>query len=95
MSDIGLSQEQIDALLGGGASAPAASRRAWPQLDAEALADFERETMGTLPSVFNAMTGFDYYLVQHRIRASQPGGTAGLAGQRPDLRLPDQHWRVT
>jgi flagellar motor switch protein FliN len=32
------------------------------QHDTEALADFERETMGTLPSVFNAMTGFDYQL---------------------------------
>jgi flagellar motor switch protein FliN len=62
MSDIGLSQEQIDALLGGGAGAPAAAGGGLAALDAESLADFERETMGTLPSVFNAMTGFDYYL---------------------------------
>lgn len=61
MADIGLSQEQIDALLGGAADAPLAAG-GLGTFDAEALADFERETMGTLPSVFNAMTGFDYVL---------------------------------
>lgn len=60
MTDIGLSQEQIDALLGGASDAPESGRANLSATEVAALADFERETMGNLPSVLNAMTGFEY-----------------------------------
>jgi flagellar motor switch protein FliN/FliY len=79
MSDIGLSQDQIDALLGGAASAPG-SMPGLTQHDTEALADFERETMGTLPSVFNAMTGFDYHLANIEYTPVTPEELPALIG---------------
>jgi flagellar motor switch protein FliN len=78
MTDIGLSQEQIDALLGG-AAAPGAAP-GLTQHDTEALADFERETMGTLPSVFNAMTGFDYHLANIEYAPVAPDELPALLG---------------
>jgi flagellar motor switch protein FliN len=59
MSDFGLTQDQIDAMLNNVAGSP-------PSLSAnesmQALSDFETQTMANLPSVLNALTGFEYKL---------------------------------
>ena len=61
VSDIGLSQEEIDAMLGGGGDdAPAAPAAPPASVDTRALADLERELLGSIADVMNAMTGFDY-----------------------------------
>ena len=79
MTEIGLTQEQIDAMLsGGGGDAGSAGPSSD---DLVALADFERETMGNLPSVLNAMTGTDYQLSVIEFARTNAGELADLAGQ--------------
>ncbi|MCB1217220.1 MAG: flagellar motor switch protein FliN [bacterium] len=62
MADIGLTQEEIDAMLGGGGADDAGDSGGGPPsgLDTRALADLERELLGSIADVMNAMTGFDY-----------------------------------
>lgn len=75
MTDIGLTQEQIDAMLGGGDSGGGITSE-----DLAALADFERETMGNLPSVLNAMTGADYSMENVEFVSTTSEELAALAG---------------
>lgn len=81
MAEIGLTQEQIDAMLsgaaGGGASAGGPSFSA---ADAQGFADFERDTMGNFPSVINAMTGFDYHLSSVEVAKTSADEIGALAG---------------
>ena len=57
VSDIGLSQEEIDSMLG---TAPGGPAPAGAPVDTRALADLEQELLGSIADVMNAMTGFDY-----------------------------------
>jgi flagellar motor switch protein FliN/FliY len=59
MAETGLTQEQIDSMLD---SEKASKGDAVKAVDTAVLADFEREAMGNLPSVLNAMTGAEYQL---------------------------------
>lgn len=62
MAEVGLTQDQIDEMLAKGEEGGAADPAAISSPDLTALSDFERQTMGNLPSVLNAMTGFEYVL---------------------------------
>jgi flagellar motor switch protein FliN len=79
MTDIGLTQDQIDAILGGGSggAAPAGISTG----DAAALADFERSTLASLPSVLNAMTGFEYAMGGVEYASTNPEELAALVGE--------------
>jgi len=81
MADIGLTQEQIDQVLGSAESSAAG-------LDVAALADFERETMGNLPSVLNALTGFDYQLEAVEFATTAPDELAELIGSDLCFKIP-------
>lgn len=59
MAETGLTQEQIDSMLD---SEKTNTDDAVKAIDTAVLADFEREAMGNLPSVLNAMTGAEYQL---------------------------------
>jgi len=59
MSDFGLTQDQIDSML---SSVPGAAPSLSANDSMQALSDFESQTMANLPSVLNALTGFDYKL---------------------------------
>ena len=80
MSDIGLSQEQIDAMLGGGAGGEAPAKEGLSTADAGIFGDFERETLGNLPNVINAMTGFEYTLGQLEVSQTNPSELPDLIG---------------
>jgi len=80
MTEIGLTQEQIDAMLGGGGGGDAAAAGGPSSDDLATLADFERETMGNMPSVLNAMTGAEYELAGVEFAKTNPGELADLAG---------------
>ncbi|MBN2082149.1 flagellar motor switch protein FliN [bacterium] len=79
MTEIGLTQEQIDAMLGGvdvgdGGGSGVSSD------DLVSLADLERETMGNLPSIINAMTGMDYALGDIEFTRTNPEEILELIG---------------
>jgi flagellar motor switch protein FliN/FliY len=81
MADIGLTQDQIDAMLAGATgSSAAAGGLAFSAADAQGFADFERDTMGNFPSVINAMTGFDYRLSSVEVARTSPDEIGALAG---------------
>ena len=75
MADVGLTQEQIDATLGSSGEPGAAAA-----LNVTALADFERDTMGNLPSVLNALTGFNYALTSVEFASVSGDEIAELIG---------------
>jgi flagellar motor switch protein FliN len=79
MSDIGLTQDQIDAILGGGGGGGGSSSLS--SGDVAALADFERSTLASLPSVLNAMTGFEYVMGGVEYAATNPDELAALIGE--------------
>ncbi len=84
MSDVGLSQAEIDALLGGGADPGPTAQQSAPSgfngAETEALADFERDSLGNLAGVINAMTGFEYNLDGVETATVSADELAGLLG---------------
>ncbi|GEM_PF-409229 len=62
MAEVGLTQDQIDEMLAKGEGGGSVDPSAISSADLTALTDFERETMSNLPSVLNAMTGFEFAL---------------------------------
>lgn len=83
MADIGLSQEQIDALLsqGGGAIAPVPGGAMLTASDFRQMEEFESQAMGNLPSVINAMTGFEYTLRKVEVSEAVVGELPALLGE--------------
>lgn len=85
MSDVGLSQSEIDALLGGAvdttAAPPAGASAAFSSADSDALAGFEREALGNLAGVINAMTGFEYVLDAVEVASVSADELAALLGE--------------
>lgn len=59
VSDVGLTQEEMDAMLDGGGGSGLTSGKPQP-VDTRALADLEQELLGSIADVMNAMTGFTY-----------------------------------
>lgn len=80
MTDIGLSQEQIDAMLGGGSGGEAVPAAGFSTADAGIFGDFEREVLGNLPNVINAMTGFEYALGSLEVSQTNPDELPDLIG---------------
>ncbi len=77
MTDIGLTQDQIDAILGGGGGASSGMSAS----NVTALADFERSTLASRPSVLNAMTGFEYTLAGVEYAPTNPDELVALIGE--------------
>ena len=77
MTDVGLTQDQIDAILGGGDESAGGGSAAG---DNAALAEFERNTLASLPSVLNAMTGFEYVMSGVECTSTNPEEFAELVG---------------
>ncbi|MCB1221297.1 MAG: flagellar motor switch protein FliN [Planctomycetales bacterium] len=81
MADIGLTQAEIDAMLNGGGdedmgTMPAAA----PAMDTRALAELERELLGSIADVMNAMTGFDYQVSNVEYSTLSSGEIRDLLG---------------
>ncbi|MCC7477667.1 flagellar motor switch protein FliN [bacterium] len=92
MSDVGLSQAEIDALLGGAVDSPPAAAApggtAFSGAQTEALAAFERESLGNLAGVINAMTGFEYNLDGVEAASVSSDELAALVGDDLIYRIP-------
>jgi len=80
MADIGLTQDQIDSMLGEAPGSGAAQQVALGEQDIAALVDIEHATMGNLPSVLNAMTGFEYRIGTVECSRTEPGEIPTLLG---------------
>jgi flagellar motor switch protein FliN/FliY len=91
MAEIGLTQEQIDAMLSGAtgeSGSGGGSGRGLSAAEAQSFADFERDTMGNFPSVINAMTGFDYRLSSVDVAQTSPDEIGALAGDDLAFSIP-------
>jgi flagellar motor switch protein FliN/FliY len=89
MVDIGITQEQIDAMLAGtSGQSSGVDSHGLSTADAQAFADFERDTMGNFPSVINAMTGFDYRLSSVEVARTHPDEIAALVGEDMVFSIP-------